>query len=134
MVLGQLAIAGGFRNFRARRFHKIKHGLKKTWLPRKIVARHNDAGTAMPFALVIKSKLDFGADLKGPFGQETDTFGRPLDMLLNEIEGVRKTYRDAHSLVSPCFGSDRHERIFKAIFYLISIGILSSDQNPSISC
>jgi hypothetical protein len=106
--MSQLAIAGGLLKLGTGRLDKVEDGLEEAGLAGVIAAGHNDSDAAMSFALVIERELDFGSDLERPFGQETDTLGRPLDMLLNEIDGVRKTNRNAVALVGPCLGSGRH--------------------------
>ena len=110
VFLSQLAIAGGFLELEARRLDKIEDSLEEAGLAGKIPASHDDSGAAMSFALMIEGKLDFGPDLERPFRQETDAFGRPLDMLLNEMDGVRITNCDTLALIGPCFGSDRHDQ------------------------
>jgi len=63
----------------------------------------------MPFAAMIEGKLNFRPHAEGPFGQETDTFGRPLDLILNQIDRIRITNRYTCSLRRPCFSLNRHK-------------------------
>ncbi len=110
LFMSQLAIAGGLLKLGTGCLNKVEDGLEETGVAGVITAGDNDPDAAMSIALVIEGELDFGSDVKRPFGQETDAFGRPLDMLLNEIDGVRKTNCNALALISPCFGSDRHNQ------------------------
>ena len=60
------------------------------------MTRHDDSRAAMPFATVIEGKLNFRSHLEWPFRQETYPFGRPLNLILNEIDRVRKANRHTH--------------------------------------
>jgi hypothetical protein len=108
VLVGKLAIARRFRNLRAGLIDKVENSLVVTGLARQVPAGDDDTRAAMSFALVIERELNFGADLKRPFGEKADSLRRPLDVLLNEIDGVGKTNRYAHFLASPCFVLDRH--------------------------
>lgn len=110
ILVGQLAIAGGFLELEAGRLDEIEDSLEETGLIGKVTTGHDDSGAAMSFALMIEGELNLGPDLERPFSQQTDTLRRPLDVLLNKMDGVRKTNRDVHALISPCFGSDRHDQ------------------------
>jgi hypothetical protein len=40
----------------------------------------------MPFTLVIEGELDFRADPERPLRQEADSFGRPVNLILNQVD------------------------------------------------
>ncbi len=65
----------------------------------------------MPFTFVIKSEFDFGALLKKPFDEETVSFESPVDLIINQIDGVRKTYRDVCFPMDHGFSWDRHKHL-----------------------
>ena len=71
------------------------------------MTRDDDSRAAMPLALVIEGELDFRADPEGPLREQADPLGRPLNVLLNEIDRIRKTNRYTHFPCQPvfCFGS-----------------------------
>jgi hypothetical protein len=84
--MGQLAIARRFLDMRAGRLDKIEDCFVIPGLARQIAAGYDDARTAMALGLMIKRKFHFRADLKWPFGEQTHTLRRPLDVLLDEID------------------------------------------------
>ncbi len=64
------------------------------------MAGDDDSRAAMPLAPVIEGELDFRADPERPLGQEADSLGRPVDLVLDEVDGVRETNRYARTLAS----------------------------------
>jgi len=87
MPLGsQPAVAGGFQQLGTGRLDEKEHGLEKSEWTAQRVASHDDSRAAMPFALVIEGELDFRAHPERPLRQETDSFGRPVNLILNQID------------------------------------------------
>jgi len=72
---------------------------------------HDDARTTMPFTLMVKGKLNFGSLRKKPFREEANPLGRPVDLLLNQIDGIRETDSNSRSLLSPGFAWQGHRRL-----------------------
>jgi len=86
MVVGKPAIAGGFLQLGTGRLDEKEDGFEKSkWLAER-VASHDDSRAAMPFTLVIEGELNFGAHPERPLRQETDAFGRPMNLFLNQID------------------------------------------------
>jgi len=65
------------------------------------MTRHDDPGTAVPFSLVIKGKLDLGPFRKMPLGEETDPSWRPVNLVLDQINGIGITDRYAIAIIKP---------------------------------
>ena len=109
MLLGsKLAIAGGFQQLGTGRLDEKEHGLEKSeWMLERVTS-HDNSRAAMPFSTVIEGKFNFRTHPERPFRQETDPFGRPMNLIPDQIDGIRKAYPYLRSLVSPCFALDRH--------------------------
>lgn len=73
----------GFLQLGAGRIDKIKHRFKMPFGLAKRVAGNYNALAAMSFAPVIKGKFNFGPLLKKPFGQQADSLGTPMNLILN---------------------------------------------------
>jgi hypothetical protein len=101
LLVSKPAIAGGFLQLGTGRLDEKEHGLEKSeWMVERVTS-HDDSRAAMPFALVIEGELDFRAHPERPFCQETDSFGRPVNLILNQIDGIRKTNRHTPTLARP---------------------------------
>jgi hypothetical protein len=126
-VPGQPAGTCGFLQFGTRCLDKIKHRFKMpAWLAKGMAGNH-DTGAAMALPPMIEGKFNFGSLLKKPFCQETDPFGRPVDLIMDQIDRIRKTYRNVRRPVNPDFAGGRHKASkLQAIFYLTLNNILST--------
>jgi len=83
--VGKPAIAGRFLQLGTGRLDEKEHGLEKSeWMVERVTS-HNDSNAAMPFAPVIEGELDFRAHPERPFRQETDSFGRPMNLIPDQI-------------------------------------------------
>jgi hypothetical protein len=86
LLVSQPAITGGFLQLGTGRLDEKEHGLEKSeWMVER-VTRHDDPRAAMPFTLVIEGELDFRADPERPLRQEADSFGRPVNLILNQVD------------------------------------------------
>ena len=86
MVMRQTALAGGLLKLGAGSLDEKEDGFEMAEWAAQRMTGNDYSHTAMPFALMIKSELDLGANLKRPLGEQADSFGRPLDLFLNEID------------------------------------------------
>lgn len=62
---------------------------------------HHDSGTAMPLAPVIKGEFDLDALLKIPLCEQTDPLRRPINLVLDEMNRIRKINGNVTTLASP---------------------------------
>jgi hypothetical protein len=85
LLAGKLAGAGSFLQLGTGRFDEIEDDLVKSEWTTERMTGHNDTRTAMPFAPVIEGELDFGAYPKGPLGEKTHSLGRPVNLVLNQV-------------------------------------------------
>jgi hypothetical protein len=86
LIIGQLAIAGGFLQLAARRLDKKKNRLVKSQRMQQRVTLDHNSRAAMPFTLVSEGELDFGADPKRPLRQKADPLRRPSNLILNQLD------------------------------------------------
>ena len=86
LLAGKPAIAGGLLQLGTRRLDEKENGLEKSGRFAERMTRHDDSYTAMPFPVVIEGELNFRAHPERPLGQETDSFGRPVNLILNQID------------------------------------------------
>jgi len=86
VLVGKPAIAGGFLQLGTGRLDEIEDGLVKSEGTAQRMTSHDDPRAAMPLTLVIEGKFDFRAHPERPLRQETDSFGRPLNLILNQID------------------------------------------------
>jgi len=86
VLAGEPAIAGGFLQLGTGRLDEKEDGLVKPGRLVQRVTSHNDSRAAMPFAPVIKGELNFRANPERPLRQKTDPFGRPVDLIFDEID------------------------------------------------
>jgi hypothetical protein len=126
-IARKAAIARGFLELGAGRIDEIEHGLKASSRLAKRMAGYHDTRAAMAFAAIIKSKFDLRTLLKKPFREKTDSFGRPMHLLLGEIDRIRKTDCNTRfPLISPGFALGRHIFHQTGYTYLTSNNILSN--------
>lgn len=57
------------------------------------MASHDDSGTAMALPLMLEGKFDFRTFSKGPFGEQLDPFGRPVNLVMDKIDRIREADR-----------------------------------------
>ena len=87
MLLGsKLAIAGGFQQLGTGRLDEKEHGLEKSEWTAQRVTGHDDSRATMPLTLMIEGELNFRAHPERPLRQETDSFGRPVNLLPDQID------------------------------------------------
>ncbi len=85
-LVSKPAIAGGFLQFGTGRLDEKEHGLIITEWTAQRVTSHDDSRAAMPFALVIEGEFHFRAHPERPFRQETHSFGRPMNLFVDQID------------------------------------------------
>jgi hypothetical protein len=86
LLVSKPAIEGGLLQLGTGRLDEKEHGLEKSeWMVERVTS-YDDSRAAMPFALVIEGELDFRAHPERPFRQETDSFGRPVNLILNQVD------------------------------------------------
>jgi len=108
LLMGKMAIASGFHQFGTGLLNKKEDNLVK---PKRLAQRmtlHNNPRAAMPLALVIDGKFNFRALPERPFCEETDAFWRPMNLIPNQIDGIREAYPHPLFLVGPGFARDGH--------------------------
>ena len=86
VLVSQPAIAGGLLQLGTGRLDEKEDDLEKSERTAQRMTSDDDSRAAMPLPLVIEGEFNFGAHPKRPFRQETDALGRPLNLLLNQID------------------------------------------------
>jgi hypothetical protein len=86
LLASKPAGTGGFLQLGAGRFDKKEDDLVKSERTAERVASHDDSRAAMPFAPVIEGELHFRADPEGPLRQQAYSLGRPVDLILNQVD------------------------------------------------
>jgi hypothetical protein len=84
-LLSKPASASGFLQLGTGRLDEKEDDLVKSERTAERVTGHDNPGAAMSFAPVIEGELDFGANPKGPLREETHSLGRPMNLILNQI-------------------------------------------------
>jgi len=85
---------------------KKDHLEKSRRLAQRTTVDH-DADAAVPFTLVIESELDLGSLGEMPFGQQSHTLGRPVDVIADETDRIGKA--DRHLAAKPGFAGKWHK-------------------------
>lgn len=94
----------------ARWIDKIKDSLKTTFWLAKGQASHHNTRAAMSLPLMLESELNFDALRKAPFRHEADALGRPLDLLVGQIERIGKIDSNPLGLADPGFILEGHNQ------------------------
>jgi len=107
-ITRQTTITGRLLQLGTRRINKIKNRFKTpSWFMERITSYHH-TGTTMPLSLVVEGKFYLRTLCKKPLCQKANSLRRPMDLLLNQIDGVRKTDRNLRSLFNPRFALAGH--------------------------
>jgi len=86
LFVGKPAIAGGFQQLGTGRLDEKEHSLEKSERMAQRVTSHDDSRAAMPLTLVIEGELNFRAYPERPLRQKTDSFGRPVNLIPDQID------------------------------------------------
>jgi len=86
LIVSKPARAGGFLQLGTGRFDEKEDDLEKSEGSAERVTSHDNSRAAMPFAPVIEGELNFRAHAKRPFREETHSLGRPVNLILNQID------------------------------------------------
>jgi hypothetical protein len=117
-VPGQTAVARRFLQFGTGCVDEIKDRFKMSLRSAKGMAGNHDPRAAMTFAPVIEGKLDLGSLLEKPFCQKADPLGAPMNLVLDEIDGVGKTDGNWRFPVSPDFAWGRHRHLTYSLSFI----------------
>lgn len=86
LLVGKPAGTRSFLQFGTGCLDKKEDDLVKSERTAKRVTGHDNSRTAMPFAPVIESELNFGTHPKRPLREEAHSLGRPMDLILNQVD------------------------------------------------
>jgi hypothetical protein len=86
MLVGKLTIAGGFHQPGTGRLDEKEHGLEKSERTAQWVTCHDDSRAAVPFSPVIEGELNFRSHPERPLCQKTDSLGRPMNLIPDQID------------------------------------------------
>ena len=85
-IVRESAFASCLLQFGTWRLDKIKCRLKMLWRMAHRMTFDDHSRAAISLALVIKGKFNFGAYSKWPLRQKGNALGRPVNLILNQID------------------------------------------------
>jgi hypothetical protein len=86
VLVGEPASTGGLLQLGTGRLDEKEDDLVKSERTAEWVTGHDNSRAAMPFTAVIESELNFGAHPKRPLREEAHSLGRPMNLILNQVD------------------------------------------------